>query len=222
MVRTRTAIAGVLGGAVAAAGAWTLYQRRTTETVPYTTVARLDDVELRRYPATVTVETVAPSENEAFRRLFRYIAGDNEGEREIEMTAPVAVTDRDASRPSAAPKAVTPGQRIPMTAPVETTDTSGGVRMAFYLPPEYDYESAPVPTDESVDLVAIPERTLAVRRFSWVPTDRRVASETERLLSKLDAAGVATTGEPFFMGYDAPGALPFLRRNEVAVAVDAS
>ena len=44
MVRTRTLVLGAAGGLVAAASAWTLYQRYTTETVPYTVVARLDDI----------------------------------------------------------------------------------------------------------------------------------------------------------------------------------
>ncbi|WP_459190794.1 SOUL family heme-binding protein [Halosimplex sp. J119] len=219
MVRTRTAL-GVIGGLGAAVGAWNVYQRRTTETVPYTTVARLDDVELRRYPASVRAETVAPTRNAAFRRLFRYISGDNESDAEVSMTTPVEVADTegDASGP---PAVTVSGRSISMTAPVEAATTEEGVRMTFYLPADYDVESAPRPTDESVDLVAVPERTLAVRRFSWRPTDRRVDRETERLLSTLERAGVPTDGDPFYMGYDGPGTLPFLRRNEVAIAVEA-
>jgi hypothetical protein len=93
--------------------------------------------------------------------------------------------------------------------------------MAFYLPPTYDLDSAPVPTDPSIELVVVPERTLAVGRFSWRPTDDRVAREADRLVETLERADVPTVGEPFFMGYDAPWTLPFLRRNEVAVEVEA-
>jgi hypothetical protein len=135
------------------------------------------------------------------------------------MTAPVAVAQPEGEL-AAAPVAVAPGRPIPMTAPVETERRDGGVRMSFYLPPEYDVESAPRPADDDVDLVVVPERTLAVSRFTWRPTDSRVARETERLLDTLAESGVPTAGEPFFMGYDAPGTLPFLRRNEVAVAVE--
>ncbi len=222
MARTYTIALGTVGGLVAAVGAWNLYQRYTTEDVPYTVVARVGDAELRRYSPSLLVETVADSEREAFGRLFRYISGANEGD-EVPTTAPVESGDRGESIPMTAPVKVgseSRGGSIPMTAPVETADGSDGVRMAFYLPPAYDLDSAPTPTDPSVDLVAVPERTLAVRRFSWRPTDDRVARETDRLLETLERADVPTTGDPFFMGYDAPWTLPFLRRNEVAVEVE--
>lgn len=221
MVRKATAVLGLVGGVVAATGLWTLYQRATTETVPYTVVADIGDVELRRYPSLVVAETEAPSGNEAFRRLFRYISGANEGDVDISMTAPVAVRDDGTEVPMTGPVEVgESGSELPMTAPVETdTGAAGGVRMAFYLPPEYDIVSAPTPTDDDVELVALGERTLAVRRFSWRPTDRRVARESSRLVETLEEASVPMAGAPFLMGYDAPGTLPFLRRNEVAVEV---
>jgi hypothetical protein len=221
MVRRYVTALGVAGGLVLVVGAWNLYQRSTTPEVPYTTVAHVGDAELRRYPATVLVETVAPSENEAFGRLFRYIAGSNSEDDEIPMTAPVEVTGRGRSLPPNTPVRVQSGREIPMTAPVEfESGTEEGVRMAFYLPAGYDVKSTPRPTDEDVSLVAAPERTLAVLQFSGRPTDDRVASETDRLLTGLDAAAVAVAGEPFFLGYDAPWTLPFLRRNEVAVEVE--
>jgi hypothetical protein len=227
MVRTRTLVLAGAGGLAAAASAWTLYQRYTTETVPYTVVARLDDVELRRYPSAVRVETVADSENAAFGRLFRYISGANETDTDVSMTAPVEVSRQDPASPRASPVPAAPGRRVPgrrvpMTTPVETVQTDGEVRMVFYLPADFDVETAPEPTDETVELVAVPERTLAVRRFSGRATDERVDSETDDLLATLDRSGVDTSGDPFFMGYDAPWTVPFLRRNEVAIEVDTS
>jgi transposase len=220
MVRKSTAVVAGALGAVAAVGVWNRYQRYVAEEVPYTTVARVGDAELRRYPATVLVETVAESEGEAFGRLFRYISGANAGEDSLAMTAPVAMPDRGAELSMTAPVEVEkPGRSLSMTTPVEQGADGDGVRMAFYLPAEYDLESAPRPTDEAVHLVVVPERTLAVRRFSWWATDDRVARQTERLLATLERAEIDPVDEPFFMGYDAPFTLPFLRRNEVAVEV---
>lgn len=222
MVRKATVALGLVGSLAAVAGAWSLYQRVETESVPYTTVATIGDVELRRYPPAVLVETTAPSENAAFRRLFRYISGENEGSRDVAMTTPVEVTGEGTTIPMTAPVAVTGGRRLPMTAPVERSQEDRGatVRMSFYLPSVYDFDTAPRPTNDDVDLVAVPERTLAVLRFSGRPSDRRVTTKTERLLSTLADTDVPTIGEPVFMGYDAPWTLPFLRRNEVAVEVE--
>lgn len=205
MIRKRTLgllTLGVIGVTLVVS---TLYQRAATKTVPYTVVARLDDVELRRYPETVAVETTAESQRAAFRRLFQYIAGGNSGATEIEMTAPVELSSGGAT--------------IAMLAPVEVNDTEDQ-RMRFYLPPEFDSENAPKPIDDAVELTVIPERTLAVRRFTWRPTDARIDRETQALQETLDSANVSLAGVPFFMGYDAPWTLPMLRRNEVAVEVE--
>ncbi|MFW5934272.1 MAG: SOUL family heme-binding protein [Halolamina sp.] len=217
--RAATVGAGLTLGALVAATLWGRRQSETTETVPYTVVARLGDVELRRYPRVTTIETVADSENEAFVRLFRYITGENEGSVDVSMTTPVAIDGRGASIEMAAPVEVDLGRRLPERDDGAADDRRDGVRMAFFLPAEYGPEAAPTPTDDRVDLVTVPERTLAVRRFSWRPTTARIARERDELLSTLADADVATVGEPFFMGYDAPWTLPFLRRNEVAVEV---
>jgi hypothetical protein len=214
--------AGLTLGALVAATVWTRYQRATTETVPYTVVARLGEVELRRYPRTVAVETVAPSENKAFSRLFRYIAGGNEGSSEVSMTAPVEVDARSASIDMTTPVEVDLGSRLPGTEAGEEGDREGddGVRMAFYLPAEYDPESAPTPTDDRIDLRTVPERTLAVKRFTGRPTTARISRERDDLLSTLADADVTTVDSPFFLGYDAPWTVPWSRRNEVAVEVE--
>jgi hypothetical protein len=190
--------------------------------VEYDTVARLGDVEIRRYPPTVLVETVAPTESAAFRRLFRYISGANRSATEVSMTAPVESAGE--SIPMTAPVESETERRsesISMTTPVESDTTDAGVRMAFYLPAEYDYDTAPRPTDDSVRLVEQPGRTLAVLGFSWFTTDGRVARKTDELLATLaDAADeIDVVDDPFLMRYDGPGVPPFLRTNEVAVEV---
>lgn len=205
MVRRSSVALGLAGGVLAVAAARSLFQRARTETVPYTVVARVGEVELRRYPPAVAVETLADSEMAAFRQCFQYLTGANDGGTDLSMTTPVSVRGR--------------GTEISMTAPVETAEAGDAIRMAFFLPAEYDLSSAPRPTDPAVELVGIPERTLAVRQFSWWPSERRVARQSERLLDTLAGADVAVIGTPFFLAYDAPWTLPFLRRNEVAVEV---
>jgi hypothetical protein len=201
--------AALLGGAALLAGwiSWGVYSNRSAESVPYERLETLDGVELRQYPRTVLVETTAPDQITAFRRLFRYISGTNEGDESIAMTAPVQTT---------------PGRQISMTAPVRSASAGGddgSVRMAFYLPAEYSHETAPAPTESTVRLVVEPPKRLAVRRFSWYAPNRRVRRQERKLLSTLELEGIDTQGDPFLLRYNDPWTPPFMRRNEVAIRV---
>jgi len=187
-------VGGAVGLGVGALGAWTIADvvaTRGVERVPYTRVGEIDGVELRRYPETVRVRTTAPSQGTAFRRLFRYIDGSNEG-----------------------------GAEVSMTAPVETDDAEGGVTMSFFLPSSYTPETAPEPTNDAVELVVDAPRTMAVLTFSWWTPALRVRQKERELQSVLDDAGIETISEPVLWRYDAPFTPPFRRTNEVLVEVD--
>ena len=179
--------------------------RATYEQQRYAVVERLDrGVEIRAYDGRVAVETDArgQADGEAFGRLFRYITGANgEGDR-IAMTAPVE----------------TGGRLIAMTVPVEQ-----GARgtMRFYLPRKVAEAGAPEPAEAGVRLVRVPPERLAVLRFSG-SSSPETREERARVLERvLEAAGRKPAGAPFFMGYDPPFSVPFLRRNEVAMRLSA-
>lgn len=193
---------GLLGGWIA----WGLYTKRSAETVPYETVTRYDDVEIRAYPATVIAETTALDQMTAFRRLFDYITGSNEGGESVSMTAPVKSTR---------------GTSISMSAPVRsaTTKDTNTMRMGFYLPAEFEIESAPKPTDADVSLREVPARRMAVVQFSWYAPEGRVRNYRSQLLDTLEQTDYETTGEPFLLRYNDPWTPPFMRRNEVAVEI---
>lgn len=219
MKRSIAAALGVVGavaGAVALWTAWGISRRRSVEEVPYDVVERRDGVEVREYPRTVLAETTAPDERTAFRRLFRYIDGENDADADVAMTAPVETTAGGADPGGDGGI----GASIPMTAPVRTDDDGGAVRMAFYLPTKYDRSTAPVPTDPSVRLVVEPPRTVAARQFSWFATDGRVRRAREELLEALSAADVDARGDPSLLRYDDPRVPPWVRTNEVVVEVD--
>ena len=79
------------------------------EEATYSVVKRDDIFEIRDYAPHILAETVVEGDleeagNKAFRRLFRYISGDNLSRDKLAMTAPV----------SQEPK----GEKIEMTAPV--------------------------------------------------------------------------------------------------------
>ena len=91
--------------------------------------------------------------------------------------------------------------------------------MGFYLPGEYEAGSAPTPTNPAVSLTVEPPRTLAVLPFSWYATPGRTERKRRDLLRAVRAADVEPVGEPFLLQYDDPWTPPFMRTNEVAVAV---
>ncbi|MFW5956287.1 MAG: SOUL family heme-binding protein [Halorhabdus sp.] len=204
---TNVSRAVAIGASVFLAGwiGWGLYSGRSVDSVPYERETSVDGVEIRRYPQLVLAETTANDQITAFRRLFRYISGANESQREIEMTTPVQTRG---------------GTSIAMTAPV-LSDSRGGeqMRMAFYLPAEYDPETAPVPTDATVRLVVEPPTTVAVTEFSWYAPERRVDRLERKLLATLERAGIEQQGEPYLLRYDDPWTPPFMRHNEVAVEI---
>lgn len=175
--------------------------RATYEEPRYAVVERLDrGVEIRAYDGRVAVETDArgQQDGEAFGRLFRYITGANAGGARIAMTAPVE----------------TGGRLIAMTVPVEQ---GAGGTMRFYLPRSVAETGAPEPTEPGVRLARIPPERLAVLRFSGSATAEAREAQARILAEVLDKAGRKPAERPFFMGYDPPFSIPFLRRNEVAV-----
>lgn len=108
-------------------------------------------------------------------------------------------------------------EKIAMTAPVATEAGADGTRMQFFLPAHHTAASAPPPTDPRIRIVALPEETLAVVRFSGRASAEQVELHTQRLLAAIAAAGWQVEGRAMLLGYDPPFTLPFLRRNEIAV-----
>lgn len=56
-------------------------------------------------------------------------------------------------------------------------------------------------------------------RFTGDRSAQAVAARTEELMNTLRDKGIEPTGEPTSWFYDPPWTLPFLRRNEVTVAI---
>jgi hypothetical protein len=179
----------------------------------YSVLRQSGDVEYRRYDPYLVAETFVEgsadfdaSGNEGFRRLFRYIAGGNTSQAKISMTAPVSQAAQ--------------GEKIAMTVPVQQAGSAAGWRIAFMMPAEYTLESAPVPSDPRVKVVAVPARVVAVLRYSGRWTESNYVEHRDALLKILDTSGIKRIGEPWLARYNAPFSLPFLRRNEVLSEVD--
>lgn len=176
----------------------------------YEVVASHGELELRRYAPMILAETRVEADfegagNEAFRRLFRYISGDNRAQAKIAMTAPVV--QEAASR------------KIAMTAPVVQEADEEGWRVAFVLPAEFSWETAPLPTDSRVALRLVPERTVAALRFSGTWGEERFAEHERRLRALIAEHGLEPAGEAVSARYNPPFTPWFMRRNEVLIPV---
>lgn len=189
-----------------------LFGIRIYEEPRFEVINRIGDrVEIRRYGPRLAAEVdlaVAgeAGRSEAFKLLFAYIAGANRAavseNNRIAMTVPVEVSGKE---------------RLAMTVPVQTLETNGTLKMRFFLPAKYSLENAPRPLNPRVRLVTTSNETIAILRFSGSGYD--FAERQTELMASLVGLKWRPCGEPYALTYDAPFALPFLRRNEAAVAV---
>lgn len=179
----------------------------------FVVVANSSGVEFRQYQPYLVAETtiadeVARSEAASigFRRLFDYISGDNTVQTEIAMTAPVKQQATNAE--------------IAMTTPVRQIPDSNGWKIAFALPRKFDKANVPQPTNPDVYIRIEPGQLMAVLRYSGRWTDENINSHKAKLIQKLSAVGLTPDREVITAFYNAPFSLPFMRRNEVMVAVN--
>ena len=202
-----------LASGIALAACSTVGIRSGTEEPAYTVTAHEGPIEIRSYGPRLAAETVVGADEEAarstgFRRLAGYIFGGNQAKTQIAMTAPVAQ----------APAA----QTIAMTAPVaQARDPSGSWTVRFFLPREWTLDKLPTPTDPAVQLVTVPGETVAVLTFSGDRGADAVHAKQTELLAALGGTSWKISGTPVAWFYDPPWTLPWLRRNEVAVTVQA-
>jgi hypothetical protein len=175
-----------------------LLTQSSAETIPYSIKGTSGEIEFRQYPSLVLATTDNSQNDAGFNLLFAYISGSNKARDKIPMTAPVITS-----------------QKIPMTSPVVTNATS----MSFVLPAGKTREETPDPLDSRVRIVTLPEREVAVIRFTGYASPQEVDAVTVRLQDGLKKAGIETVGESFLMRYDTPWMPGFLRRNEVGIEI---
>ena len=178
----------------------------------YTVVKSDGKIEIREYQSYLVAETfISASEmneasNSGFRKLFKYISGNNRTNTDITMTAPVTTTR---------------SEKIEMTAPVTTQRTADGYTIAFVLPDEFTFTTAPVPIDSTIVLREIPARVVAVIRFSGRWTDENMWEHQQMLYNWLKEHSIAAVASPVIARYDPPFMPWFLRRNEIQIDIPA-
>lgn len=168
----------------------------TLEQPDYEVIAELPgDVEIRRYAARTYAAsrvdgTGMEARRQGFRLLFNYITGENAGEEEISMTIPVATEIKDREHV-----------------------------MQFFLPQDYTAANAPQPKNPNVSIGTLEPRIEAALEYTGSQSVQRAEMHAKLMTDALAKSDWKMSGDIRSMFYNPPFSIPFLRRNEVVVAV---
>lgn len=190
---------------------WTVYSIfiSRAEQMSYTLVVQRNGYEIRKYDpyiaATVQVDTIGRSwSNQGFRILAGYIFGGNTTNQSIAMTAPVTMQENLS-------------ESIAMTAPVMAEEWGDSMKMTFSMPKKYTLATLPKANDSRIAFTEVPAKTFAVYKFGWYYSEKRIRAKKVEFIEILKKENVKTQWEPIFAGYNWPGTIPFLVRNEILV-----
>lgn len=170
---------------------------------PAYTVLKTDgDMQIRQYEEYFVAETTYDgSTGSGFRKLFKYISGNNQANQQIEMTSPVTRHE---------------SIKIEMTSPVTIQEGSEKTTMAFMIPSRFKENDIPVPLDPSVIIKKIPARIVAAHTYSWFATDSRNAKKAAELKKWVESLALYTiTSKAIYAGYDSPYTMPQNKTHEM-------
>jgi len=172
------------------------FTSRNIEKQKYRVVKKEKEFEIRFYPPAIfaTTKSSAKSYRElgssGFRKIAGYIFGNNES-----------------------------SAKIAMTAPVHMNITEKGSSMSFVMPSNYTIDKLPRPADARVELHESPAVYMAAIEFGGYTSDQKIKQYADRLLQALKRSGIKTTGNPTYLGYNAP--YEFIgRKNEVVIGIE--
>jgi hypothetical protein len=189
------------------------------ETPKFAVIKSNSIYEVRKYAPYIRAQVLYQGDRakngtgDGFRDLAGYIFGGNtkrdaEQNESIAMTAPV----------------ITENAKIAMTAPVITENQNNQQYMSFTMPSCYkSLDELPIPKNENVKLIQVPESFMAVLSFSGWVDENLVQSKEKELKDALGKDGVKLKSEnesAMLFQYNPPWTPPFWRKNEVAVLLD--
>jgi hypothetical protein len=180
------------------------------EKAEYLVVQKSGDIELRDYSPSIVAETLVKDDFEdagskAFKKLFKYISGDNTTQDKIAMTSPVTQEKRS--------------EKIAMTSPVGQRPTTEGWAVSFMMPASYTMDTIPSPTDPQVVIREIPAYRAAVIQYSGRWTEKNFQEHLALLQDWIVKSEIRAAGEPVWARYDPPFKPWFMRRNEILIPV---
>jgi hypothetical protein len=149
--------------------------------------------ELRHYQAFSMIEATDSDiqSYHGFRLAFDFIQGENER-----------------------------GQKISMTAPVVNQLNENGIQTtSFVMPQKMAFEDMPLPTNQNLRRVLVPERICAVYKFSFSPKMSTVRRFETSLKTWIEQEKYSISGSLQLARYNPPFIPGFLKRNELWIEV---
>ena len=151
------------------------------------------NIEIRQYPELIVAQVEVGGKryaaiNTGFKILARYIFGNNEGERKIQMTAPVLQ---------------------------EKKNEKWIVR--FIMPDSFTMQALPKPLDKEISLIKIPSKKYVIIRFSGLNSKNNLDIHEKKLIEYISNNHLNVLSNPTYAFYNPPWILPFLRRNEIMI-----
>jgi hypothetical protein len=186
------------------------------ESAPYSIIQedQAKDIQVRNYNSMILVsaDMSGDGRNSAFRKLFKYISGENKGSQEIAMTAPVFMDKEDTNKQQ--------GTEIAMTAPVFMSENTDSPQMSFVMPNSFTMQSTPEPNDPTLTVTELTNYKVAVIKFSGTLSDSNTKEYTEVLEEWMFNKGLKAAAKPVTAGYNGPLTLPMFRHNEILIEIE--
>lgn len=166
---------------------------RLEQELPYTLVQKIGDIEIRFYPSFTLARTKAEGSME-------------ESENESFSTLANFIFGNNSEK-----------KKTSMTTPVFMDQDTDGWTMSFYITEENAHL---VPADDSIWIEEMPDKMVAVYRYSGTNDLESMKEAEEHLLECLVDEGMKTTSKVWWAQYDQPFSIPAFKRNEALVKVD--
>ena len=154
--------------------------RKNIESYSYQVVKKYKDFEIRDYEASLftTVKLSSKGYKDTSRKGFSilagYIFGDNDKNKKIAMTSPVAMSLEDS------------------------------VTMMFMVPREFDKKTLPKPNQSQINFVEEPAKKIAAISFTGWANEEKIAKYQKKLKLILEIENISYTNQFYFFGYNPP------------------
>lgn len=187
---------------------------KTYEEPRYTIVAKEGAYEIRDYAPMLIAEVTTTGErsdaaNAGFRLLADFIFGNNTAQTKMAMTTPVMQQANS--------------EKIATTAPVLQQEEANGTWVVrFVMPQNYTTKTLPSPKNNAVRIIPQEGQRFAAIRFTGWSTVNNLKTHRLELEKWMKMQGLKALAAPVYAFYNPPWTLPFLRRNEVLIAVAAT